>query len=248
MDENFIKKISYTFFMKNLSKNIKYFILSIQEKFLEKRLKPHMQKSFENAGSKTIISGEETVTLNSENEKKIQLVQKNISDIAKSCGNNPHKLLDYIMAKGTKIYRVKNAVKILDKIGEEEGFITALEGKKALYLNIRILKHLSMSTEPMFVMGTGEIEPYYMLREFYKWYSMHMGLPGFNFTAQENFKKYLKNINNPDFKKMNYRDMLELKEAIARDKEANAFVMDFIKEKEGSENIFKKLNKGGGTI
>ena len=47
---------------------------------------------------------------------------------------------------------------------------------------------------------------------------------------------------------MNYREMLELKEAIARDKEANSFVINLLKEKEGSENIFKKLNRGGGTI
>lgn len=248
MDENILEIISYTDFMKNLLKNIKYFMLSVQEKFLEKNLKPHMQKSFENSGSKTIISGGETVTLNSETEKKRQLVQQNISDITKSCANNPQKLLDYISAKGTKIYRIKNAVKILNRIGEEEGLITALRGKKAIYLNMLILKKFAISTEPMIVMGQGEIEPYYMIREFYKWYSMQMELPGFNFSAQENFKKYMKNPNDQNFKSMNYREMLELKEAIARDKEANEFVINLIKEKEGSENIFKKLNNGGGTI
>ena len=42
--------------------------------------------------------------------------------------------------------------------------------------------------------------------------------------------------------------MLELKEAIARDSEANEFVINIIKEKEGGKNIFNKLNKGGGTV
>ena len=234
--------------MKNLIKNIKYFILSMQEKFLERKLKPHMQKSFENAGNKTIISGSETVTLNSETEKKILLARQNIADIVKSCANNPQKLIDYISAKGTKIYRIKNVVKVLDKIGEEEGLISELQGRKALYLNLIVLKKFAVTTEPMIVMGQGEIEPYYMIREFYKWYSMQMGLPGFNRSAQENFKRYMKNPNDPNFKSMNYREMLELKEAIARDKEANEFVINLIKEKEGSENIFKKLNNGGGTI
>ena len=65
----------------------------------------------------------------------------------------------------------------------------------------------------MFVIGTGEIEPYYLLREFYLWYALQMGLPGFNNSAQENFKKYFKNPNDPSFKSLNYKAMLELKEA-----------------------------------
>lgn len=234
--------------MKNFAKKFKLFILSIQEKFLTKKLTPHLQTSFTNESSKTIISGSETVTLNTETEKKIQLVQQNVEDISKACKNNPQKFLDYITTKGTKIYRCKDAGKILNKIGEEEGLITELQGFKAFYVNLHILKKISFHTKPMFIMSIGEIEPYYMLREFYKWYSLHSGLPGFNISAQENFKRYLQNMNHPAFKSMNYKDMLELKEAIARDKEANAFVINLIKDKEGSENIFKKLNKGGGTI
>ncbi len=234
--------------MKKWLKNLKYLMLSFQERRLTNKLKPHLEKSFTNKTSKTILSGSETVVLNSETERKIKQTQQSVSDISKSCANNPQKLLDYIQAKGTKIYRIKNAEKILNKIGEEEGLITELEGFKAFYINLHILKKFSFHTDPMFIMSIGEIEPYYMLREFYKWYSMQIGLPGFNFTAQEHFKLYLKNINDKTFGKMNYREMLELKEAIARDKEANSFVINLLKEKEGSENIFKKLNRGGGTI
>lgn len=234
--------------MKKWLKNLKYMILSMQERRLTKKLKPHLEKSFSSSGSKTIISGSETVVFNSENEMKIKQTAQYVNDISKSCANNPLKLLEYIQAKGTKIYRFKNADKFLAKIGEEEGLITELEGFKALYINMHILKKFSFHTKPMFIMSIGEIEPYYMLREFYKWYSMQIGLPGFNFKAQEHFKRYLKNINDKTFKNMNYREMLGLKEAIARDKEANVFVMNFLKEKEGSENIFKKLNRGGGVI
>ena len=234
--------------MKKWLKNLKYLMLSFQERRLTNKLKPHLEKSFTNKTSKTILSGSETVVLNSETERKIKQTQQSVSDISKSCANNPQKLLDYIQAKGTKIYRIKNAEKILNKIGEEEGLITELEGFKAFYINLHILKKFSFHTDTMFIMSIGEIEPYYMLREFYKWYSMQIGLPGFNFTAQEHFKLYLKNINDKTFGKMNYREMLELKEAIARDKEANSFVINLLKEKEGSENIFKKLNRGGGTI
>ena len=229
--------------MLNLGKKIKYFILSIQENFLAKKLNKDLSTSFTNKDSKTVLSGNETLVLNTETQKKINLVLSNVNDIAKSCAGDSQKLLDYIEAKGTKVYRQKNAGKILEKIGEEEGLITELKGFKAFYLNLHLLKKLSLQTEPMFVMSIGDIEYYYLLREFYKWYSLNIELPGFNFTAQENFKKYFKNINHPAFKSMNYKTMLELKEAIARDKEANEFVINLIKDKEGSENIFNAAEK-----
>lgn len=234
--------------MFKFAKKIKFFILSLQDKMLSRKLAPHLEKSFSNKDSKIVLSGSETLTLNSETNRKIEHVIQGVSDIAKSGLENPQKLLDYITAKGTEVFRVKNAVKILEKINEHEGLITELHGAKALYLNIFVKKQFSIRTNPMFVIGTGEIKPYYLLREFYLWYALQMGLPGFNNSAQENFKKYFKNPNDPSFKSLNYKAMLELKEAIARDSEANEFVMNIIKEKEGGKNIFNKLNKGGGTV
>lgn len=234
--------------MKNFFKKIKYLQLSILERFLSKKLQPHMQKSFSDSSKKTVLAGAETLILQSESKNKITQTRNNVADISKSCNMNPQKLLEYIEAKGTKIIRTKNAVKLLGKIGENEGLITELQGAKAFFINICFLKKFSLHTQPMFIMGTGEIEYYYLLREFYKWYSLNMGLGGFNFSAQENFKKYMININHPHFKSMNYKQMLELKEAIARDSEANEFVIELLKEKDGSENIFKKLSSGGGTI
>lgn len=234
--------------MKNFAKNIKYTILSIREKVLSKLLSKHLDTSFTNSTSKTVISSTETVTFSTETEKNIKLVYDNVSDIMKTCENNPTKYLEYIEAQGTKVFRIRNASKILEKINEDEGLITELHGKKALYLNFAISRNISLTFKPAIVMGFGEIEPYYMLREFYKWYSLKMGLPGFNFEAQENFKKHLKNVNDPSIKKLNYKAMLELKEAIARDSEANEFVINAVKSKEGSENVFKKMNDGGANI
>ena len=234
--------------MNKLNKNIKFIILSIREKFLKTMLSKHLDTSFSNSTTKTMISSTETVTFSSETEKNIQLVKQNIADIMKSCNNNHKKYIEYMEAEGTKVFRKKDAFKFLNKINEEEGLITELKGKKALYLNFILGQGFSTTFKPAVVMSIGEIEPYYMLREFYKWYSLKIGLPGFNFTAQENFKKYLKNINDPTLKNLSYKEMLELKEAIARDSEANDFVINAVKEKEGSEKVFKKMNNGGAEI
>ena len=234
--------------MNNLSKKFKYFILGMREKFLHAMLSKHLDTSFTNATSKTIISSTETVKFSTETERNIKLVAENVADIMKSCNNNPQKYLEYMEAEGTKVFRVANAQKILEKINEDEGLITELKGRKAFYLNFALRQGFSTVFKPSIVMSIGEIEPYYMLREFYKWYSLKRGLPGFNFTAQENFKKYLKNINDPSLKKLNYREMLELKEAIARDSEANEFVINAVKADEGAKKAFKKLNDGGADV
>ena len=175
--------------MFKFAKKIKFFILSLQEKMLSRKLAPHLEKSFSNKDSKIVLSGSETLTLNSETNRKIEHVIQGVSDIAKSGLENPQKLLDYITAKGTEVFRVKNAVKILEKINEHEGLITELHGAKALYLNIFVKKQFSIRTKPMFVIGTGEIKPYYLLREFYLWYALQMGLPGFNNRIPKNTSK-----------------------------------------------------------
>lgn len=234
--------------MKNFSKKFKYAILSIREKLLSRMLAGHLDTTFTNSTSKTMISSTETVTFSTETEKNIQLVRENVKEIMKSCGNNPQKYLEYIEAQGTKVIKIRNASKILEKVNEDEGLITEIKGKKAFYLNFSLLHKFSFTFKPAIVMSFGEIEPYSMLREFYKWYSLKIGLPGFNYEAQENFKKYLKNINDPSIKNLNYKSMLELKEAIARDSEANEFVIAAVKEKEGGEKVFKKMNDGGANI
>lgn len=246
--KTFDAKYVILFIMKNFAKNIKYTMLSIREKLLSKMLAKHLDTTFTNSTSKTMISSTETVTFSTETKKNIKAVHENVTDIFKTCKNNPQKYLEYIEAQGTKVFRINNASKILAKINEEEGLITELHGKKALYLNFALGKGLSATFKPAIVMSIGEVEPYYMLREFYKWYSLKIGLPGFNESAQENFKKYLKNPNDTSIKNLNYKAMLELKEAIARDSEANEFVINAVKTKDGGENVFKKMNDGGANI
>lgn len=119
--------------MKNISAKIKYFFLSVKENILTKMLGRHLDTSFSNSTSKTIISGTETVTLSAQTNQNIELVRKNVSDIMSACANNPDKLLEYIEAQGTKVYKLKNADKILKSIGEEEGLITPLKDIK-LYI------------------------------------------------------------------------------------------------------------------
>jgi hypothetical protein len=187
------------------------------------------------------------MTLNSETEKNIELVKKNVADIVASCDNNPEKLLAFVESKGTKVCKLDNADKILNVIKEEEGLITPLEGIEALYINSVTKSGFGLKSKAMFVLRNGEIDPYYMAHQFYKWYALQMNLPGFDFMSQKIFKIFL-NSDGAILSNLNLDEMTGLKEAINRDKEATDFALKLAQHKEGSKKVLKKMQDGGANI
>ena len=230
----------------NFFQKIVYFFLEQQEKALSKKLRRHLKVSSTNSTSKTVLSKGVTMTLSAETEKKKELVKQNVSDIVKGCNNDPAKLLAYIETKGTKVIKLDNADKVLSVINEEEGLITALEGIEALYINIVTESGFSFKSKPMFIMRNGEIDPYYMIHQFYKWYSLYMGLPGFDFMSQKLFKIAL-NSDPSMLSNLNLDEMTGLKEAIARDSEATSFALELAKSKDGARNVLEKIKNDGGA-
>ena len=200
-----------------------------------------------NSTSKTVFGKGVTMTLNAETQKNIELVRKNVADIVNTCANNPEKLLQFAESKGTKVYKIDNADKILNIIKEEEGLITPLEGIEALYINIITNSGFSFKSKPMFIMRNGSIDPYYMVHQFYKWYAMEMKLPGFDFMSQKIFKIYL-NSDGALLSNLNLDEMIGLKEAINRDREATDFAIQLAKTMEGSKKVLKKMQDDGANI
>lgn len=231
----------------NILQKIVYYFLEKQEKALTKRLSRHLRTSSSNSTSKTVVSKGVTMTLNAETEKNKDLVLKNVSDIIKGCNSDISKLLAFIESKGTKVIRLENADKILSVIKEEEGLITPLEGIEALYINTVTHSGFSLKSEPMFVMRNGQIDPYYMAHQFYKWYALQMKLPGFDFMSQKIFKIYL-NSDGAILSNLTLDEMTGLKEAIARDQEATTFALDLAKQKEGSKKVLEKMQDGGANV
>ncbi len=234
--------------MKNLLRKILYYCLSIKEKAIVYRLGGSLKSSYRNKTSKTIISPTEHMTLSLQTEKNRELVRKNVEDIVKNCNNDPDKLIEYINAANTKVYKIKNAEKFLKAIGEEEGLVCELKGLTALYLNLFTNNKFSFSTQPMFVFNTGNIDPYYMLHQFYKWYSLKMNLPGFDYKTQKNFKKYLKNVNDKTLNRLSLEETLALTEAVTRDQEATDFALSYLQKTKGAQNVHKKMTEGGASI
>lgn len=231
----------------NILQKIVYYFLEKQEKALTKRLSRHLRTSSSNSTSKTVVSKGVTMTLHAETERNKDLVLKNVSDIIKGCNSDISKLLAFIESKGTKVIRLENADKILSVIKEEEGLITPLEGIEALYINTVTHSGFSLKSKPMFVMRNGQIDPYYMAHQFYKWYALQMKLPGFDFMSQKIFKIYL-NSDGAILSNLTLDEMTGLKEAIARDQEATTFALDLAKQKEGSKKVLEKMQDGGANV
>ncbi len=225
---------------------IVYFFLQMQEKALTKKLDKHLKASSSNSTSKTVLSTGVTMTLKAETEKNKELVKKNVSDIVKGCNNEPAKLLAYIESKGTKVVKLNNADKLLAVIKEEEGLVTELKGIEAFYINLITHSGFSFKSKPMFIMRNGNIDPYYMAHQFYKWYALKMNLPGFDFISQKLFKIYL-NTEEAILSNLNLDEMTGLKEAINRDQEATNFALEIAKAKEGSKNVLDKMKNDGGA-
>lgn len=230
----------------NMFQKIIYFFLQMQEKALAKKLDRHLKSSSSNSTSKTVLSTGVTMTLSSETEKNKELVKKNVSDIVKGCNNDPAKLLAYIESKGTKVIRLDNADKLLSVIKEEEGLVTELQGIEAFYINLITHSGFSFKSKPMFIMRNGNIDPYYMAHQFYKWYALEMKLPGYDFVSQKLFKIYL-NSDEAILSNLNLDEMTGLKEAINRDQEATNFALEIAKAKEGSKNVLDKMKNDGGA-
>jgi len=232
--------------MHKIFKKITLFILSVQEKILSLKLKGAMGTTFTNSTSKTVLTKDYTVNFNSETEKNKQKLKDEVTHILKEFNNDVDKILGYIELEGTKVYNLKFAEQLLKLIGEEKGFLTAIDGFKALILNLILEKKFSFKSEDIFVVEDKDVEPYSLIHQFHKWYAKKLNLPGFDKKSQKIFKKYLKN--DKDVSKLKMEEIVSLKEAIARDTDAIDFVVDLAKHSEGSKEALKKIVDGGAKI
>ena len=219
--------------------------MEMRERMLAKKLSKTFGSSFENMTSKTIISGTETLTLSAETDRLREQVLNNVTEIMISTKNNPQKMLAYVKSTGTKVYVIKNNSKLLKKLGEEDGFILPAEGLKAAALSWTLEHKVTLKTPAMFVFREEMLDEYYVLQQFYKWFSYKTGLPGFDTKTQNIFKKYM--TKGYDVTKLTLEETLKLQEAVARDTEATNFAIEFAKLRDGGRKVLNKIQKDGGA-
>ena len=227
------------------------YILERRKQKLEKTMNKLKPKTYTQSTTKTHINASETMTLSSQTEKMLEQMDAELKNIVKTCSLKPEKLLKYIEEHGTEVHKVLWADKILKKIKLEEGFVAPMNGLKALYLNFFVyllsqkkLK-ISFQSKDMFVLRDMDINVYYMLHQFHKWYGFKMNLPGYDEKAQELFNENLNKMT--DGADLNVEDILALKEAIARDAQAADFVINLAKESTGAKKALNKIKQDGSA-
>ncbi len=227
-----------------LAKTILYKIFSLQEKFLRLRLSKTIGAKSSSKRKRHYGQGC-TIELESLADTEKKNLEEKISLILKQCDYSPEKLLKYIESNGTKVYRISNASKILNAIGENEGFILPAKGTKAMYLSLSAEKKLSLKTEEMFIISEGEINKYYFLYHFYNWFAFKNGIIGLDRESQELLNKYL--FGNGDTKELQLAEIYKLKDAIKQDKASIEFVIQLCRNYDGAKQVLSKIQTEGSA-
>lgn len=230
----------------SLFKNIIYFVLSVQEKILSRRLSATL--GIKNTSKRKKYFGQGVlVSLDAVAESEKTKMEEELSLILKSANYNPTEVLEYIKKHETQVFYIENP-KQLYSIGENEGFLYPQKGLKALYLALLTKKEFSFKTDAMFVLSKGEINKYYFLYHFYNWYAFKHGVCGLDAESQTLLKKFLFDSSEDDFNKLQLNDIYKLKDAIKQDKSAIEFVIKLCKELDSSKNALEKVKDGGASI
>ena len=222
-------------------KSFSFMMLSWQSDFLQKRLIKKMGYN-----PKAVVDGC-TVDISQEIKDKREKIDNDVRAILKQCKNNPEKILEYFDKNNVKYFFIKRANKVLNQIGETEGFITERKGYTAFVLNLITGSGLKFKTSDMVIFEKGEPDIYKLINCLYKWYSKKEGMEGFDEKAQKLLKKF--NPKNEDklIKKLSLGDIDVLKKAIDRDVQAIEFVSQYSKENAGSKKALEKMQSDKGA-
>lgn len=240
--------------MNKFIQRIVNYILQRRRDRLAKTLDMLKPCTYTNSSTKTHINASETLTITSDTNKILDTITSEVINIVKTCETDPKKLLDFVQDHGTPVYRIKKADKILKRINEEEGFISPISGLKAFYLNFFTAllseKRLKFSFKPeaMFVLKDAEPSIYFILHQFYLWYGYTKGLPGYDEKSRSLLKAHIDVMSESDVNGMSVEEIIGLKEAIARDREAAEFVIQLAKESSGAKKALEKMQQGGANI
>lgn len=225
------------------AKNIIYNILSLQEKFLKFSLSRTIGVKNKSKRKRHFSTGC-MLDLNMLADMEKQQLEDEMNNILKTCEFEPAKILEYIRTQGTMVYKLKNADKILNSIGENAGFIYPAKGLKALYLSACLNNGIKFKTNEMFILPAGEINKYYFIYNFYNWYAFKKNIAGMDSDSQDLLKKYLYSGN---INELQLEDIYKLKDAIKQDKASIEFVIKLCRNYEGVKQALDKMKTEGSA-
>lgn len=226
--------------MKSIFDKINMIKLEAQDMFLSFALKDSLKPTYQKNFCKKHFSKGCSLDINAEAELKIAAVKTRAFELVNIYNKSTLALIEYIESRGYTVIQKSQAKKWLTPVEEKPGIIPAAKGFKALYLNIVSGKGLSFSSEPIIFLESKNVPIIEFLHDFYLWCALDMGLPGFESETRNLFIKYFIKGEDSLLKTIQINQMLMLKQAIARDKEAIEFVIDFEKLNKNSKLVHEE--------
>lgn len=228
----------------NLFKKTSLFLLKCQEQVITMQL-----NFFLNKNKKFLKNNANgcSVVVNAKNNEKKEQLNNEIKQILKQYKNDSNLLIDYIIKHKTKVYKMSNAKNCLEILGEEPGLIPSYKGYQAFIFNLVVFKKISFKTDTMFILDNKNIDIYYLIQQFHRWYFMNHGFPGFDMKSQILLKQINKGNEDSIIAKLKPNDITNLQNAIARDVESITFVEQYARETAGSKKALEKIKQGTGA-
>ncbi len=225
--------------MQSIFDKINKIKLETQNKVLSFALKDSLTPDYQNKFNKKYFRKGCSLDISADVDKQILDVKNKAFEIVNRYNKSTLALLDFISSKGYKVVRLDGARKLLKIVEETPGFICEAHGIKALFLNIITGSGCSLKSEPMFIIEKETPDVSDFLHDFYLWLAMDSGLPGFDYKTHKLFIRYFVKGEDALLKHIQINQMLMLKQAVSRDKEAIEFVIEFAKLNRASKKVHK---------
>ena len=200
---------------------------------------------------KLFFTGHEQLSISSNAIKQEDEVTKIAYEFLNKYKDEPLMILEYIKSNGTNVVACKKLFPIIKFLGYEEGFIPRHKSIKALILNMAInimskqKNKISTTMEDTFLICRKELSLYFLAYQFHHWLSYKSKLPGYDYETLCLFRSTMNTNANLSFLGIN--QILSIKDAIDRDKQALDFVTKFVREQVGAKEKLKKISDGGAV-
>ena len=200
---------------------------------------------------KLFFTGHEQLSISSTAIKQEDEVTKIAYEFLNKYKDEPLMILEYIKSNGTNVVACKKLFPIINFLGYEEGFIPRHKSIKALILNMAMnimskqKNKISTTMEDTFLICRKELSLYFLAYQFHHWLSYKSNLPGYDYETLCLFRSTMNTNANLSFLGIN--QILSIKDAIDRDKQALDFVTKFVREQVGAKEKLKKISDGGAV-
>lgn len=202
-----------------------------------------------NKSKKLFFTGHEELSISATHNATEKKVTDAAYNVLQKYKNQPKMILKFMEKKGTKIILAKALAPLLKLLGYEEGFIPKHSGFKAFILNIAISisqqEKCNFASElpDLFIVCNEKLSLYFVAYQFHHWLAYKHRLPGYDSPTLNLFRSTFAN-KNANLSVLSINQVLSLKDAIDREKQAIDFVRKFVREQVGAKERLDSILQG----